>query len=111
MAALPVICRVWIAIDYAFRACRGGCEAPVSSVWVITPNDEFNRRAINAPYDQRISGEERTQPWAANGETAHDPKFLGMNARVGLPSVEWDCSNGGDAGCSWRPYGWEGTRN
>jgi hypothetical protein len=61
--------------------------------------------------DQRISGEERTRPSAPDRETVNDPKFLGMNARVGPPSVEWDCSSGGDAGCSWHPYGWEGTRN
>jgi hypothetical protein len=34
-----------------------------------------------------------------------DPMFPGMNAGVVRPSVEWDCS-GGDAGCSWEPYGW-----
>ena len=58
--------------------------------------------------DQRISGEERAQASATNGETAHNPKFLGMDAKVGRPSAEWDCSNG-DAGCSWHPNGWEGT--
>jgi hypothetical protein len=60
--------------------------------------------------DQRISGEERTQASAGSRQTVHDPKFLGMDAKVGPPSVEWDCGNG-DAGCSWHPYGWEGTRN
>jgi hypothetical protein len=63
-----------------------------------------------AQSDQLTSGEERAQPSAANGEATHDPKFLGMDAKVARPSAEWDCSNG-DAGCSWHPYGWEEPRN
>ncbi len=60
--------------------------------------------------DQRILDEKRAEPSAANGEATHDPKLLGMDAKVAPPSAEWDCSNG-DAGCSWHPYGWEGPRN
>jgi hypothetical protein len=63
-----------------------------------------------AQSNQRIPGEDRAQTSAANRETVRDPKFLGMDAKVGMPNAEWDCSNG-DAGCSWHPEGWEGTRN
>ena len=63
-----------------------------------------------AQSDQRMLGEERMQASAANREAVYDPKFLSMGAKVGMPNAEWDCSNG-DAGCSWHPYGWEGTRN
>lgn len=70
--------------------------------------DDAAAKAIQS--NQRIPGEDGAQTSAANRETVRDPKFLGMNAKVGMPNAEWDCSNG-DAGCSWHPEGWEGTRN
>ena len=33
------------------------------------------------------------------------PIETGANDGSGKPSAEWDC-NGGDAGCTWEPYGW-----
>jgi hypothetical protein len=91
---------------------------------LVTPHHHHEARharhsvadeAKGAQSNQGIPGEIPAQASAANHETVRDPKFLGMNAKVGMPNAgmpnaEWDCSNG-DAGCSWHPEGWEGTRN
>lgn len=58
-----------------------------------------------APIEQQIWREEHRQHPAADRELMQTPLFPTVNAKVETPSVEWDCS-GGDAGCSWEPYGW-----
>lgn len=54
--------------------------------------------------DQRLYRDEHSENSTASGDTRR-PQPSGMDAKVARPSVEWDCS-GGDAGCSWEPYGW-----
>jgi len=45
------------------------------------------------------------KPLAAQPERGLNSRFSGMTAKAVQPSAEWDCG-GGDAGCSWEPYGW-----
>ena len=71
-------------------------------------------RAEIVTRNNRESPREERKHLGTGGAKSVDPKFLGMNAGVGLPSSgpvgarppssDWDCNNG-DSGCSWEPHG------
>ena len=52
------------------------------------------------------SHQEASRQSAVSRERLPNPESPGIAAKVEPPSAEWDCSAGGDAGCSWEPYGW-----